>query len=428
MSEALSSNTQAILLLTAPLIVGGGKRSNDLLSPGEYKKLALNLRELGQQPADLLSADAEPLLSDCQRVIERERLERLLARGFLLSQAVERWHARAIWVMSRADRSYPPRLKERLREDSPPVLYGCGEGKILDTGGLAVVGSRNADEDVLEFARRVSGLAARSRRTLISGGARGIDQTAMRGALDEGGRVAGVLADSLERTAMNREHRNLLMEGQLVLISPYDPGAAFNVGHAMQRNKVIYALADAALVVSADLEKGGTWAGATEQLDKLNLVPVYIRSTGEKSKALDALRKKGALPWPNPGDEDGFEAMLRTERREAPRSPVQADLSFAIRPPAAESDRVRDLPLQPTTATECDVARPTARALDASDELFAKVRELAVAITAEPRSTQEFASELGVTKRQAEEWLRRLVREGVLRKVGRPVRYAARRA
>jgi predicted Rossmann fold nucleotide-binding protein DprA/Smf involved in DNA uptake len=92
---------------------------------------------------------------------------------------------------------------------------------------------------------------------------------------------------------MNREHRNLLLDGQLVLISPYDPSAGFNVGNAMQRNKLIYALADASLVVSSDLNKGGTWAGAIEQLDKLKFVPVYVRSTGG-SPGLDALRSKGA--------------------------------------------------------------------------------------------------------------------------------------
>src|SRR5439155_25427008 len=164
----------------------------------------------------------------------------LLARGFLLSQAVERWHARTIWVISRADRAYPQRLKERLREDSPPVLYGCGERKILDTGGLAVVGSRNADEATLEFTRSVGRLTARMGRTLISGGARGIDQAAMQGALVEGGHAAGVLADSLERAAMNREHRSLLMDGQLVIVSPYDPSAAFNVeiGRASCRERV----------------------------------------------------------------------------------------------------------------------------------------------------------------------------------------------
>src|SRR5205085_4954340 len=131
-------------------------------------------------------------------------------------------------------------------------------------------------------------------------GARGIDQSAMRGALDTGGKVIGVLSDSLERAALNREHRNLLMDGQLVLVSPYDPAAGFNVGNAMQRNKLIYALSDAALVVSSDYEKGGTWAGAVEQLDKLRLVPVYVRSNGTTSIGLEALQHKGALPWPDP--------------------------------------------------------------------------------------------------------------------------------
>ena len=96
----------------------------------------------------------------------------------------------------------------------------------------------------------------------------------------------------------------------MVLMSPCDPSAGFNVGNAMQRNKLIYALADASLVVSSDLNKGGTWAGASEQLDKLKFVPVYVRSTGELSDGLDALRKKGAIPWPNPQDPGSLEAVF----------------------------------------------------------------------------------------------------------------------
>ena len=74
--------------------------------------------------------------------------------------------------------------------------------------------------------------------------------------------MVGVMSDSLERGALAKDNREPLMDRKLVLISPYDPAAGFNVGHAMQRNKVIYALADGAFVVSSDLEKGGTWAGA----------------------------------------------------------------------------------------------------------------------------------------------------------------------
>ena len=140
MTPALSPNTQAILLLTAPLIAGRGPSSPDLLTPGEYKRLARHLQEIQRQPADLVSPDANDLLRACQPVIDEGRLQRLLGRGFLLSQVIERWQARAIWVISRADPEYPKRLKVRLREDAPALLYGCGDISLLESGGLAVVG------------------------------------------------------------------------------------------------------------------------------------------------------------------------------------------------------------------------------------------------------------------------------------------------
>ncbi len=68
MNDELSANTQAILLLTAPLIAGRNAEPTELLTPGEYKKLARHLHELQRQPADFLSQDAELLLSQCQAV------------------------------------------------------------------------------------------------------------------------------------------------------------------------------------------------------------------------------------------------------------------------------------------------------------------------------------------------------------------------
>lgn len=328
MMPSLSPNTQAILLLTAPLIAGHGSTSPELLSPGEYKRLARHLRDLQRQPADLVSPEATDLIRACQPVVEASRLERLLGRGFLLSQVLERWQARAIWVISRADGEYPRRLKARLREDAPAVLYGCGEISILESGGLAVVGSRNVDYSLIDYTMAVGRLAARMGRTVVSGGAKGIDQASMRGALEGGGKVIGMLADSLEKTAMNRENRQVLLDGRLVLVSPYDPSAGFNVGNAMQRNKLIYALADAALVVSSDMNKGGTWAGAAEQLDRLKLVPVFTRSTGELSAGLGGLGKKGAIPWPNPHDSESFEAIFRLVATQAPLTLKQSGPSL----------------------------------------------------------------------------------------------------
>jgi hypothetical protein len=59
MIEPLTSNTQAILLLTAPLVAGRGEISPDLLSLGEYNRLTSLLREKQKQPADTISPDAQ---------------------------------------------------------------------------------------------------------------------------------------------------------------------------------------------------------------------------------------------------------------------------------------------------------------------------------------------------------------------------------
>lgn len=415
----LSPNTQAILLLTAPLIAGRDAASSDLLTLGEYKRLARFLREQQRQPADLLTAGAQELLKILLQHFENDRLNRLLSRGFLLSQALEHWQARAIWVVSRADDDYPKRLKAHLKDDAPPVLYGCGDSSILETGGLAVVGSRHVDNELVEYTEDIGRLAAKAHRTVVSGGARGIDQAAMRGALNAGGRVTGVLADSLERTAMNREHRNFLIDGQLALISPYDPAVGFNVGHAMQRNKLIYALSDAALVVSSDYKTGGTWAGAIEQLEKLRLVPVYVRSNGRTGEGLRSLLQKGALSWPNPETPESFVNIFSVEV--APKISVLEQNELFTSDLEAPM-RMQDVTQGSQSASDAVGTKSLESHASPSEELFAKVREL-LANMRTSKTDAEIAADLHVSKKQAKEWLERLAKEGVLEKLTKPVRY-----
>ena len=315
----ISADTQAALLLTAPLLARQRDASVQPLQPNEYRRFTSFLQENGWRPADLLSRDADDILAHERLPIDSERLRLLLARGFHLSQVMEQWQSRAIWVLGVTDDGYPSRMM-RLGKNAPPVLYGCGDPALLDEGGLAVVGSRHADEDVLRYTELIGELVARSEHMLVSGGARGVDQAAMRGALEAGGRVLGVLSNDLQRAALQREHRDLLIDGQLVLISPFDPAAGFNTGNAMHRNKMIYAMADAALVVSSDFQQGGTWAGAVEQLDKLKLVPVYVRS--ETGKAFESLIGKGGHPWPDPETPEAMQLMLSIQPTEQD-SPVQ---------------------------------------------------------------------------------------------------------
>ena len=91
MNSSVSSNTQAILLLTAPLITGRGGKSTELLTHGEYNRLEKILRDKQREPADLLGPEAIDLLREFQDVFARGRLSRLLVRGFLLTQALDKW-------------------------------------------------------------------------------------------------------------------------------------------------------------------------------------------------------------------------------------------------------------------------------------------------------------------------------------------------
>ena len=149
MSGPLSRNTQAILLLTAPLIAGKNKSTSKPLTAGEYKRLVRRLIHNQREPADFLGSEATSVIAQCCSDLDAGRIEYLLGRGFQLSQAVDRWQTRALWVMSRADPGYPRRLKTHLGENAPPILYGCGDASMLNSGGLAVVGSRDVSDELV---------------------------------------------------------------------------------------------------------------------------------------------------------------------------------------------------------------------------------------------------------------------------------------
>jgi len=303
----MTGNVQAVLLLCSRLALRDDRDDARPLTPREWTKLAAQLRKAGgAKPEDLLGLTAEALESRFELTgDEAERLAKLLGRDGEMSQELERLESLGIWVLSCVDNDYPQRWLERLDQSAPPLLFGCGPRRLLNKGGLAVVGSRDAIKVAEDAARFAGASAAASGMVLVSGGARGIDQVAMSGALAAEGQAVGILADSLERTLRGSEVRQHLGQDNLVLATPYSPNAGFSVGNAMGRNKLIYTLADYALVVSSDTEKGGTWAGATEAIQR-KWIPVFACAGDDFPAGNRQLIKKGAQPFPwssehNPG-------------------------------------------------------------------------------------------------------------------------------
>jgi predicted Rossmann fold nucleotide-binding protein DprA/Smf involved in DNA uptake len=276
-------NTQAVLLLCA-YFSSAGKGEAKPLTPTEYGRFAQWLHLQGKKPECLFYEFDEVMESwnDPKGKIPAERVSELLARGTAMGIAMEKWERAGLWVITRGDAAYPKRLKKRLSFNAPPLFFGVGNKELLNCGGLAFVGSRGIKEDDVVYAKTLASKAAMEGINVLSGGAKGVDETAMLAALEAEGNVVGVMADGLLKAAISGKYRSHLMSNNLVLISPYYPEAGFSAGNAMGRNKYIYCLADHAVVVRSDEGKGGTWAGATENLKKA-WVPLFVKAQSDAS-------------------------------------------------------------------------------------------------------------------------------------------------
>ena len=453
----ISADTQAILMLVSPLMAGGSFDSKLLLTHREYTSLAKILQQSNSQPADLI--DRKKAFDILETLgghkFDKGRISRLLGRGMQLSLALEHWQQRSIQVISRADELYPKRFKEALQHRAPPLLYVCGENiDLLNRGGLAVVGSRHVDADLLNYTRTVGELAAGADCTIVSGGAKGVDQAAMQGAVAAGGSVIGVVANNLE-TAVLR-NRNELIDSKLLLCSPFDPAVRFQVWQAMDRNKLIYALSDAALVVESDVGKGGTWQGAVEQIQKLKVVPLYTRMSGPDSAGLKELRKLGAHSWPEFDSEEKLREFMQASRERD----NDAELPLFNQPIAAENDSPVEIVTQPYTEVHAEspdrsdaltVAEPgtdsdsfgssqplpngqeksrQAQDLTWKDKLFLHVEEIILHMLKEkgPLTRDEVAVHLDTAKGQTGSWLKQLVYSDKVEKLPKSTRFQIRKS
>ena len=454
--QALSADTEVVLLLCGRF---GGERQDAYqpLSAREYGELAKWLNVCKLRPADLLTdAGRDQLHTVHEAKLERKRVDFLLGRGTAMALALERWSRGGLWVISRGDAEFPKRLKRHLKHAAPPLLYGAGDKALLDTGGLAIIGSRDASEGALEFTRALAANCAKEGVCVVSGGARGVDAAAMQGSAEAGGHTIGVLANDLLKNSVNRQNRLGIQEGWLVLISPFYPEAGFNAGHAMGRNKFIYALSDRALVIDSALGSGGTWAGALEVLDQ-QWVPLYVRTPGDGPGNAALLEKGGIafayVPGAGEGLIDFFERtkpslsevcepappqqfLLSSSESTTEGDVVLSDATVAVPNESNDGPLVATLEKPDTLPTDMAAELPNDGANDAADavsvgavpaslDMYADfLTKLALALLAGPLSEKQVSERLGLENGQAKAWLKRAVESEKVEKLKKPVRYA----
>jgi DNA processing protein len=188
----------------------------------------------------------------------------------------------------------------------------------------------------MERAHRIARHLATRGVHVVSGGALGIDGAAHRGALAAGGRTTVVLGSGVD-VAYPKRHAALFREvlargGSLAGLLP--DGMAPRRGTFLQRNPLIAALADAVIVVEADVASGSlSTARAARELGR-------VVAAWPGSRGCERLLAAGAAIVEGEAD---AERVLDRPRHRAPaviEDPIAAAVREAIAAGAAGVDAI----------------------------------------------------------------------------------------
>ncbi|MFT3789184.1 MAG: DNA-processing protein DprA [Tepidisphaeraceae bacterium] len=182
----------------------------------------------------------------------------LVASHDVALKELERCERARAKVICLDDEIYPPLLRN-IAGGAPPVLYMTGTIEPRDVHAVAIVGSRKCSVYGREMAEKFASGLAGVGVTVVSGGARGVDAHAHRGAmLPRDGRTIAVIGCGVD-IAYPPEHAELfasISDGRGAVLSEFPLGTLPTPENFPRRNRLISGLTRGTLVVEADIRSG----------------------------------------------------------------------------------------------------------------------------------------------------------------------------
>ena len=164
---------------------------------------------------------------------------------------------REIIPIHREHELYPARILRLMLKQAPAMLFAKGNTSLIGTPGIAVVGSRDADELALRMAMDAAGAAAEAGFNVVSGYARGIDTAAHIGALRAQGTTTIILGYGIDHYVPKAAFSRYNLMKDALILSQFHPREVWKNNYGMLRNSIIVGLSKAVIVIKAG-DKSGT--------------------------------------------------------------------------------------------------------------------------------------------------------------------------
>lgn len=182
-------------------------------------------------------------------------------------------------LVSYTDPEYPQLLRHIY--DPPLLLWVKGDPAVLNTDGVAVVGTRSPGRYGREQAESWSKMLSDRGLLIISGLAHGVDSVAHRTALTAAGKTVAVLGSGIDwiYPEKNRKLASDMCEQSGAVITEYPPGTKPDAGNFPERNRIVSGMSHGVLVVESGI-KGGSMITARTALDQNKDVFVVPHQVG----------------------------------------------------------------------------------------------------------------------------------------------------
>ena len=293
------------------------------LSTEEWLLVEKGIKKQGLSgPSDLLSLSQMELeeLLEINEFVAYKMYKRIKTLNIFLS-ILNNFEKNNINIMTKYEDDFPVSLTKHLKKRAPLYLFYCGDIRIVNEG-ISLMGLVKVTKKDRLYTKRLIDKAIDENYVYVSHDSKGIDNVALRYALNHGCNCVNFVCERL--TAKQKTYSRFIKSGQLVMLCAEDPNSYFDVTNAIDRNTYVCALSKYQIVVSSTINNGATWFTALQNLHNKWTIPLAIEGIYLGN---DRLLDMGVTPIFTDDllSSDSFDAIYEKNKKEVENNEVNID-------------------------------------------------------------------------------------------------------